>query len=108
MKREIRIVIDGPQIARHMIAAFQPRAAAFLAAADAIGDLNLSLRALRRAETRRRRRARYEIREAILARRLGITPEPWRGECRRERTPDEATPPHAPDPNPSADQRRGN
>jgi len=28
---------------------------------------------------RERRRARYEIREAILARRLGIAPEPWRG-----------------------------
>jgi len=76
---DVRIVLDGRAIARAMIKAIDPMAAAALAAADAIGDLNLSLGALRRIETRRRRRARYEIREAILARRLGIAPEPWRG-----------------------------
>jgi hypothetical protein len=33
-----------------------------------------------RRAPRERRRARYEIREAILARRLGIAPAPWRSQ----------------------------
>ncbi len=74
----IPIVLDGRQIARVMIDALDPMCAAARAAADAIVGLARELEGLRRDECRRRRRARYEIREAILARRLGIAPEPWR------------------------------
>lgn len=65
-------------IARAMADAIDPMGAGARAAADALVGLARELRAFRRLEARRRRRARYEIREAILARRLGIKPEPWR------------------------------
>lgn len=78
MKR-LTVTIDGALIARIVRDAFDPMGAAARTAADAFVALALEMRAFRRDETRRRRRARYEIREAILARRLGINPEPWRG-----------------------------
>ena len=77
--KPIRITLDGAAIARAVIDALDPMGAAARSAADAFVGLAREISAFRRAETRRRRRARYEIREAILARRLGIAPEPWRG-----------------------------
>ena len=82
----IRIVLDGRAVARAVLAAINPlEAFAQITAAAAASMINaeqgfrLAGQVLKRTEARRRRRARYEIREAILARRLGINPEPWRG-----------------------------
>jgi len=75
----IPIVLDGRLIARAVIDALDPMGAAARAAVDAVVGLARELEAIRRDERRRRRRAKYEIREAITARRLGVPPEPWRG-----------------------------
>lgn len=77
--KTIAIRIDGAAIARAIADAFDPMGAAARAGAAACVALAHELKVFRRLEARRRRRARYEIREAILARRLGIAPEPWRG-----------------------------
>jgi hypothetical protein len=81
--KPIRITLDGRAIARAIVDALDPMGAAARRAADAFLSMREVLDgmrdAVRRGEARRRRRARYEIREAILARRLGIAPEPWRG-----------------------------
>jgi hypothetical protein len=76
----VRVTLDGAAIARAVVDAFDPMGAAARAATAALVGLARELRAFRGSEARRRRRARYEIREAILARRLGIAPEPWRGQ----------------------------
>lgn len=87
MNVDVRIELDGGAIARAMLrhlATPLERLGAVAAEARARTiNADQAFRAialiLRHDEANRRRRAKYEIREAIAARRIGVAPQPWRG-----------------------------